>query len=192
MTMSRRSWLNGSIAVQSVTRTACRMLENRRTDRRAARRAQALVPQYGPGLAFRATSRTDGGPRVRPMCPLLTSDALFAFIVPTKLTEVRRREGRGAMSSPRLRHGVCQMCGATLERTDRKICDACLPAYDLLRTKKLAATGKATLAAMRASADDPARTAEARAKIAEKSRERMRVIRGWEPEKRQEHGSCAI
>jgi hypothetical protein len=41
-------------------------------------------------------------------------------------------------------------------------------------------TGKATLAAIRASADDPARTAEARAKIAEKSRERMRVIRGWE------------
>jgi hypothetical protein len=51
-----------------------------------------------------------------------------------------------------------------------------------MRTETLAAVGKATLAAMLASANDPARTPEARAKLAETSRARMLAIRSWERE----------
>ena len=72
------------------------------------------------------------------------------------------------------------MCGLVLGGERRKVCDQCWPTYDLHRTEKLAAAGKATLAAMRASADDPARSPRALAKRAETSRSRMLVIRGWE------------
>ena len=42
----------------------------------------ALFYQFGVGLAFLATVRRDGGPRVHPMCPLIHGGGLFAFIVP--------------------------------------------------------------------------------------------------------------
>jgi len=44
---------------------------------------QRLLYQYGVGLAFLASVRRDGGPRVHPMCPLLTPEGLFAFLVPS-------------------------------------------------------------------------------------------------------------
>jgi len=37
---------------------------------------------YGVRMGFLATVRRDGGPRVHPICPILTEDALFALIVP--------------------------------------------------------------------------------------------------------------
>jgi len=52
------------------------------------------------------------------------------------------------------------------------------------RTAKLATSGKKTLAAMRASTDDPARSQEARAKKREKSRSTSLAMRAWE----REHG----
>jgi hypothetical protein len=58
-----------------------------------------LFYQFGPGLAFLATSRPDGGPRLHPMCPLLTSVALFAFIVPSPKREDLIRDGRYALHS---------------------------------------------------------------------------------------------
>jgi hypothetical protein len=58
-----------------------------------------LFYQFGPGLAFLATSRPDGGPRLHPMCPLLTSGALFAFIVPSPKREDLIRDGRYALHS---------------------------------------------------------------------------------------------
>jgi hypothetical protein len=41
-----------------------------------------LLYQHGVGLAFLATVRTDGGPRLNPMCPVMADDRVFAFIVP--------------------------------------------------------------------------------------------------------------
>jgi hypothetical protein len=58
-----------------------------------------LLYQYGVGLAFLATTRDDGGPRVHPMCPLLTDDGLFAFIVPSPKRRDLHRDGRYALHS---------------------------------------------------------------------------------------------
>lgn len=41
-----------------------------------------LLFQYGVGLAFLATIRKDGGPRVHPACPVLSDNRLCVFIVP--------------------------------------------------------------------------------------------------------------
>jgi hypothetical protein len=59
-----------------------------------------LLYQYGAvGLAFLATTRADGGPRMHPMCPLLTSTQLCAFIVPSPKQRDLHRDGRYAMHS---------------------------------------------------------------------------------------------
>ena len=58
-----------------------------------------LLYQFGVGLAFLATTRVDGGPRVHPMCPVLTDEGLFAFIVPSPKRNDLHRDGRYAMHS---------------------------------------------------------------------------------------------
>jgi hypothetical protein len=42
-----------------------------------AEAGRRLLYQFGVGLAFLATVRADGGPRLHPMCPLVTDDALL-------------------------------------------------------------------------------------------------------------------
>ena len=50
-----------------------------------------LLYSYGIGVGFLATVRADGGPRVHPICPVLTEPALFAMIIPgPKLADLRR------------------------------------------------------------------------------------------------------
>jgi hypothetical protein len=58
-----------------------------------------LLYQHGVGLALLATVRTDGGPRLNPMCPVLADDRLFAFIVPGPKCRDLERDGRYAMHS---------------------------------------------------------------------------------------------
>jgi hypothetical protein len=58
---------------------------------------RGLLFQFGVGLAFLATVRKDGGPRVHPMCPVIADDRLLAFIVPSPKCEDLRRDGRYAM-----------------------------------------------------------------------------------------------
>jgi hypothetical protein len=60
---------------------------------------RGLLYQVGVGLGFLATTRPDGGPRVHPMCPLLTDDGAFAFIVPSPKQRDLRRDGRFALHS---------------------------------------------------------------------------------------------
>jgi hypothetical protein len=55
--------------------------------------------QYGVGLAFLATVRSDGGPRVHPMCPLIADAGLFAFLIPSPKREDLHRDARYAMHS---------------------------------------------------------------------------------------------
>jgi hypothetical protein len=49
------------------------------------------------GLGFLATVRRDGGPRMHPMCPIISGDGLFAFIEPGPKRGDLLRDGRFAM-----------------------------------------------------------------------------------------------
>jgi hypothetical protein len=60
---------------------------------------RALLYQFGVGLGFLATTRSDGGPRVHPMCPIMTEAGMFAFIVPGPKQRDLRRDGRYALHS---------------------------------------------------------------------------------------------
>jgi hypothetical protein len=42
---------------------------------------RALLYQFDIGLAFLATVRRDGGPRLHPVCPLIHDGHLFVFVV---------------------------------------------------------------------------------------------------------------
>jgi hypothetical protein len=64
-----------------------------------ARSGADLLYHFGVGLAFLATVRADGGPRLHPMCPLLTDSGLYAFIVPSPKQRDLHRDGRYAMHS---------------------------------------------------------------------------------------------
>ena len=64
-----------------------------------ARQGADLLYRFGVGLAFLATVRADGGPRLHPMCPLLTETGLYAFIVPSPKQRDLHRDGRYAMHS---------------------------------------------------------------------------------------------
>jgi hypothetical protein len=60
---------------------------------------RALLYQVGVGLAYLATTRPDGGPRVHPMCPVITGRGAFAFIVPSPKQHDLLRDGRYALHS---------------------------------------------------------------------------------------------
>jgi len=60
---------------------------------------RGLLYNVGIGLGFLATVRPDGGPRVHPICPVLTDDHLYGLIVPGPKLNDLRRDGRFALHS---------------------------------------------------------------------------------------------
>jgi len=64
---------------------------------RLASAIRDLVHQYGPGLGYLATVRADGGPRVHPVSPVITDDALYCFIVDSPKRRDLDRDGRYAL-----------------------------------------------------------------------------------------------
>lgn len=54
---------------------------------------------FGVGLAFLATVRPDGGPRMHPICVIPGGDALFGLIVPSLKLRDLRRDGRYSLHS---------------------------------------------------------------------------------------------
>jgi hypothetical protein len=56
-----------------------------------------LLYSFGIGLGFLATVRVDGGPRVHPICPVLTESGLYGMIVPGPKLEDLRRDPRYAL-----------------------------------------------------------------------------------------------
>jgi hypothetical protein len=50
--------------------------------------------QFGIGLAFLATVRADGGPRVHPVCPVLSTAGLHVLVMPGPKQNDLRRDGR--------------------------------------------------------------------------------------------------
>jgi hypothetical protein len=60
---------------------------------------RGLVHQYGPGLGYLATVRSDGGPRVHPVSPVITDDGLFCFVLDSPKRRDLERDGRYALHS---------------------------------------------------------------------------------------------
>ena len=65
-----------------------------------AGQGSALLNQFGVGLAFLATVRGDGGPRLHPVCPVISGDRLYVLITPTspKCRDLLR-DGRYALQT---------------------------------------------------------------------------------------------
>jgi hypothetical protein len=57
------------------------------------------MQQYGPGLGYLATVRSDGGPRVHPVAPVITDEGLFCFVVDSPKRRDLERDGRYALHS---------------------------------------------------------------------------------------------
>ncbi|MEX2080799.1 MAG: pyridoxamine 5'-phosphate oxidase family protein [Dehalococcoidia bacterium] len=65
-----------------------------------AEMGRALMYQFGPGLGFIATVRKDGGPRMHPICPVITQDGLYTFILTrSPKGQDLLRDGRYALHS---------------------------------------------------------------------------------------------
>ncbi len=58
--------------------------------------------QFGIGLGFLATIRGDGGPRVHPVCPVLSQAGLHVLIQPGPKLHDLRRDSRYALHSETL------------------------------------------------------------------------------------------
>jgi hypothetical protein len=66
---------------------------------RLAAAIRELVHQYGPGLGYLATVRSDGGPRIHPVSPVITDDGLFCFVLDSPKRRDLERDGRYALHS---------------------------------------------------------------------------------------------
>jgi hypothetical protein len=65
-----------------------------------AQLGRGLLTQFGVGLAFLATVRRDGAPRLHPVCPVLSDERLFVLITPEspKCNDLLR-DGRYALQT---------------------------------------------------------------------------------------------
>jgi pyridoxamine 5'-phosphate oxidase-like protein len=70
------------------------------TEPELAHAGRLLLNQFGVGLAFLATVRSDGAPRLHPVCPVLSDDRLFVLITATSpKREDLLRDGRYALQT---------------------------------------------------------------------------------------------
>jgi hypothetical protein len=58
---------------------------------------RGALHQYGPGLAYLATIRPDGGPRLHPVSPVVGDDALYVCVLDTPKRRDLIRDGRYAL-----------------------------------------------------------------------------------------------
>lgn len=65
-----------------------------------AQKGEEQLFQHGVGLAFLATVREDGAPRLHPVCPILSEGHLYVLILPDspKRTDLER-DGRYALQA---------------------------------------------------------------------------------------------
>lgn len=62
-----------------------------------AEAGRGLLYQHGVGLAFLATVRPDGGPRLHPFCPILVGDHLYGILIPSPKLRDLERDDRYAL-----------------------------------------------------------------------------------------------
>ncbi len=62
-----------------------------------AEAGKKLLYQFGVGLAFLATLRKDGAPRLHPVCPTVLDGHLYALIGPSPKRGDLKRDGRYAL-----------------------------------------------------------------------------------------------
>ncbi|MEP6759176.1 MAG: pyridoxamine 5'-phosphate oxidase [Actinomycetota bacterium] len=96
-----------------------------------AEAGKGLLYQFGVGLAFLATTRADGAPRVHPMCPVLTNEGLYAFIVPSPKRNDLHRDGRYALHSfpADNNEDAFSLAGRADQVTDRALVEALAHRY---------------------------------------------------------------
>jgi hypothetical protein len=77
-----------------------------------AEAGRSLLFQFGAGLAFLATVRKDGAPRLHPLCPVLSNDRLFVLITHTSpKRHDLLRDGRYALQTfPQPKPGSDEFC----------------------------------------------------------------------------------
>ena len=85
--------------------------------------SRQLFYQYGVGLGFLATIRPDGGPRLHPICPIITDQGLYAFIVPSPKRRDLDRDGRFALHAftPEDVDDECYLTGSAQVIDDPKV-----------------------------------------------------------------------
>lgn len=66
-------------------------------DPRLAAEIKNLIHQYGPGLAYLATVRADGGPRIHPVSPIITDAGAYCFVMRSPKQHDLTRDGRYAL-----------------------------------------------------------------------------------------------
>jgi hypothetical protein len=71
----------------------------RDTDPELAGAGRALFYHFGVGLAFLATTRRDGAPRLHPICVVQTLEGLYGLIVRSPKLNDLLRDGRYALHS---------------------------------------------------------------------------------------------
>ena len=84
-----------------------------------------LLYSFGIGLGFLATVRLDGGPRVHPICPVLTESGLYGMIIPGPKLEDLRRDPRYALHGetfpPPRQDDAFYVTGTAVELTDLEL-----------------------------------------------------------------------
>ncbi|HEX6500950.1 MAG TPA: pyridoxamine 5'-phosphate oxidase family protein [Micromonosporaceae bacterium] len=87
---------------------------------RLAAAIYGLVHQYGPGLGYLATVRSDGGPRVHPVSPVIVDGSLYCFVIDSPKRRDLDRDGRYALHSfpPEDRDDEAYLTGHAVPVTD--------------------------------------------------------------------------
>jgi hypothetical protein len=102
-----------------------------------AQEARKNLYEVGIGLGFLATVRADGGPRVHPVCPIVSDAGLHVLVVSGPKQEDLRRDGRYALHTetcpPPNHEDGCMLAGIASEATDAATRSVVL---DQLRTER--------------------------------------------------------
>jgi hypothetical protein len=90
-----------------------------------------LLYRFGVGLGFLATIRPDGGPRLHPICPVMLSGRIYAFIIPSPKRADLLNDGRYALHSFPMddNEDAIYLVGTARQVTDKPVVDALVEQY---------------------------------------------------------------